>query len=284
MDYYLGEKLISATNVGFTVGNKVIIRDVGNENIPFEIFDLKKTTPDAASPYLGQCIAVLGASGTGKSTFFKILSGLLRPTAGEILIPDLDDMSSLKKVEEGDVGFVQQHYPLSRNQSISAMLNLAATQGRIPTIQRKEIIQQYLERWGLYDHRNKYTNQLSGGQKQRVAILEQLLCSHHFIIFDEPFSGLDVKNVQDVKVSFTEILDNHEINTIIFSTHDIDLAVEIADTIYVLGIEKDGEGNPIAGGTIIKSFDLKKMGLAWNTYSIQHKEFSSEIGNLIKIH
>ncbi len=284
MEYYIGEKLISVNQAGFSVGRKQIIRNIGNENFPFEVFDLKKSVVDEALPYLGQCIAVLGASGTGKSTFFKLLAGLLKPTHGELLIPDIDNNNVLKKVEEGDVGFVQQHYPLSRNQSVLSMLNLAARQGRIKPADRKQVINDYLEKWGMYEHRNKYTNQLSGGQKQRVAILEQLLCSHYFIIFDEPFSGLDVKNIEDVKRSFQEICNSHEINTVIFSTHDIDLAVEIADTIYVMGIEKDGEGNPIEGGTIIKVYDLKTMGLAWKPYSFEHKEFSKQIGDLIRTH
>jgi ABC-type nitrate/sulfonate/bicarbonate transport system ATPase subunit len=73
------------------------------------------------------------------------------------------------------------------------------------------------------------------------------------------------------------------LNTVIFSTHDIDLAVEIADAIYVLGMEKDAEGNRLEGGTIIKSYDLKTMGLAWKPYSFAHKEFSKEICNLIRI-
>ncbi|MDX2305741.1 MAG: ATP-binding cassette domain-containing protein [Microscillaceae bacterium] len=284
MEYYLGDKLITANQVNFSVGKKVIIRDIGTEKMPFDIVDLKKASNNDVYPFLGQCIAVLGASGTGKSTLFKLLSGLIKPTQGELLIPDLENNHVLKQVEEGDVGFVQQHYPLSRNQSILAMLRLAAKQGKIKKEEQKDVINSYLEKWGLYEHRNKYPIQLSGGQKQRVAILEQLLCSHYFIIFDEPFSGLDVKNVEDVKLSFNEICCSNDINTVIFSTHDIELAVEIADTIYIIGMEKDEAGNTVDGGTIIQKFDLKTMGLAWKPYSIEHKECSKEISEIIKTH
>jgi ABC-type uncharacterized transport system ATPase subunit len=91
----------------------------------------------------------------------------------------------------------------------------------------------------------------------------------HNMVLDEPFSGLDVGNILSVKNAFQLINDSHEFNTIIFSTHDIELAVEIADSIYIMGYP------PEAGtvGTIIKHFDLKEMGLAWQeNFSTHHVE------------
>jgi ABC-type uncharacterized transport system ATPase subunit len=98
------------------------------------------------------------------------------------------------------------------------------------------------------------------------------------MIFDEPFSGLDVVNIKDVKESFNKITTSNELNTILFSTHDIELAVELADLIYIIGYEKNNVGEYLPGGTIVGCYDLKKMGLAWqNNYTSQHQELVTMI-------
>src|SRR5690606_16139477 len=101
--------------------------------------------------------------------------------------------------------------------------------------EKEEKIKEYLHKWGLDTCGDKYPNELSGGQRQRTAIIEQLFSSDQFIVMDEPFSGLDVGNIQEVKKSFDLLNTTSEYNTVIFSTHDIELAVELAQTIYVIG-------------------------------------------------
>ena len=284
--YNIVRPLIQANNVSFSVNSngskKILLRDIGTEKMPFLINDI--TRPDVTNT--GQTIAVVGRSGGGKSTLFRMLAGLAKPTTGQILIPkhtrDHDELDKLVEVQEGSVGFVQQNYPLSRNQSVQGMLWDAAVQGNIPRHERMGVIENYLEEWGLKDQRTQSRNQLSGGQRQRLAIMEQLLCSHHFIIFDEPFSGLDPKNVDGLKKVFNQIISVDEINTILFSTHDLHLAVELADQIYVIGYEKDDKGVYLEGGTIIKQYDLKLMGLAWQPYGPKHQELKEEIKDLIE--
>lgn len=272
--YKKGIPIIQANNISYTVNNngvkKLLLRDIGTEKLSFRIFDIVRIDKKCQ----GQTIAVLGRSGAGKSTFFKILSGLNKPTTGEVLI----NKSSLIKVNEGDVGLVQQNYPLSRNQTILSMLQDASKISKIPKHDRNDIIEKYLKDWDLFDQRYQSSNQLSGGQRQRVAIIEQLMCSHNFIILDEPFSGLDVKNVDDLKDSFNKITSTNSINTIIFSTHIIEMAVEMADQIYVMGHEKN-----IEGGTIITQYDLKQMGLSWKPYGIRHQKLKEEIEKIIRM-
>jgi ABC-type multidrug transport system ATPase subunit len=268
--YTLAEDLLVVENVSVVYGNKTIIRNIGTTQIPFVIKDVKRANMEQ-----GQTVAVLGRSGRGKSTFFKAITGIIQPNLGSIKIPDYKKTDSLRIVKEGDVGFVQQNFPLSRNQTVLQMLQNAAAQGQIATGERSSIIDNHIENWGLKDQRNLATNQLSGGQKQRVAIIEQLLCSHHYMVFDEPFSGLDVCNIDDVRESFQKITLSNEINTIIFSTHDIDLAVGLADQIYIIGYEKNTSGQFIPGGTLVGYYDLKKLNLAWQ------QEFSSGHRNLV---
>jgi polar amino acid transport system ATP-binding protein len=142
---------------------------------------------------------------------------------------------------------------------------------------KEAIITKYLEEWGLIEHRKKYSCELSGGQRQRTAIIEQMLSSKHFMIFDEPFSGLDVGNIEKVKQNFERIASDNEYNTIIFSTHDIRLAVELADSIYVIG-HPEGVADY---STIVGHYDLKKMGLAWQPYSEGHRKLVTQVKELL---
>lgn len=102
------------------------------------------------------------------------------------------------------------------------------------------------------------------------------------MVLDEPFSGLDIGNIMNVKAAFKLINDSNELNTIVFSTHDIELAVELSDSLYVLGYGKNPDGSQTNSGTILKHFDLKKMGLAWKgDFDPAHLELVKEIKDIM---
>jgi ABC-type nitrate/sulfonate/bicarbonate transport system ATPase subunit len=268
VSYEHKETILHVDNLSIAYGDKVIIKDIS-----FEERDvIRKDSPQ------GQSIAFLGRSGRGKSTLFRALTGLEKPSTGRILIPDyskeiVDGKQPAKMVAEGDVGFVNQKYTLFRHKTVYQSLYYALRKTQISAKEKEEKIMHLLKEWGLESRKDQYPIFLSGGQRQRTAILEQLLSSGYYMVLDEPFSGLDVGNIESVKKAFRLINESHELNTIIFSTHDIELAVELADSIYVLGYKKD---DPVEVGTIIKHFDLKKMGLAW------HDGFRSEHLELVK--
>ena len=210
----------------------------------------------------------MGRSGRGKSTLFRTLTGLEKPTTGKVLIPDFSKQATggqqpAKMVEEGDVGFVNQKYTLFRHKTVYQSLDFALRKSGLSKGEKQDKIMAYLNDWGLMKVKDQYPVFLSGGQRQRTAILEQLLNSGFYMVLDEPFSGLDIGNIENVKKSFDLINHSNELNTIIFSTHDIELAVELADSIYIVGYPAKGAG-PEDVGTIIKHFDLKEMGLAWH--------------------
>lgn len=228
---------------------------------------------------MGQTIAFLGRSGRGKSTLFKVLTGLLKPTSGRALITDLstEQTDDAKVIEQGDVGFVDQKYTLFRHKTILQIFQYALRKSKLTKPEKDELINKFLVEWGLEEHKNKYSCELSGGQRQRTAIIEQMLTSKHFMVFDEPFSGLDVGNIEKVKVAFTKILRSDTLNTIIFSTHDIKLAVELADSIYVIG-HPEGVSDY---STILKHYDLKEMGIAWSPYGDAHRAVTAEIKDIL---
>ncbi|MET0636766.1 MAG: ATP-binding cassette domain-containing protein [Chitinophagaceae bacterium] len=262
------DTILHVDNISVAYDGKVIIKDIS--------FEEKDVIREGTTQ--GQIIAFLGRSGRGKSTLFRTLTGLEQPTTGRVLIPDYNQkpqngLQPAKMVHEGDVGFVNQKYTLFRHKTIYQSLFFALRKSGISSEEKRDRIMLLLKEWGLEKNKDQYPNFLSGGQRQRTAILEQLLSSGYYMVLDEPFSGLDVGNIENVKKAFNLISKSHELNTIIFSTHDIELAVELADSIYILGYRKD---DAVEAGTIVKHYDLKSLGLAW------HDAVTTEHFNLVK--
>lgn len=270
MPYTTNETLLYVDNVSAGYDGKVIIKDI---NI------IEKNVIRQNIDSTGQVIAVLGRSGRGKSTLFKVLTGLLKPISGQILLANMntDDVNDAKQLDEGDVGFVDQKYTLFRHKTVTQICNYAMRKSSLSKAEKDTIITDYLTEWGLLEHKDKYPCELSGGQRQRTAIIEQMLTNKHFMILDEPFSGLDVGNIEKVKQSFERIGTAHESNTIMFSTHDIRLAAELADSIYIIGRPEGVENY----STVLKHYDLKQMGLAWTQYGDGHRKLVTEIKEIL---
>ncbi|MGZ3160065.1 MAG: hypothetical protein ACXU7H_13340, partial [Burkholderiaceae bacterium] len=100
--------------------------------------------------------------------------------------------------------------------------------------------------------------------RQRVAIAQQLLCSSHFLLMDEPFSGLDPQAKAQVCDAILKVSTMDELNTIIVVTHDIEASITIADTLWLLGRDFDANGKALAGAKIKYKYDLIARGLAWH--------------------
>ncbi len=270
MSYTETSTVLYVENLSVGYDGKTILKDVNF---------IEKDIVREGHESTGQTIAFIGRSGRGKSTLFKALTGLLKPTTGQILITDLstEDKEDAKVLTEGDMGFVDQKYTLFRHKTITQICEYALRKSTLTKEEKEALITEYLTEWGLLEHKDKYSCELSGGQRQRTAIIEQMISSKHFMIFDEPFSGLDVGNIEKVKESFGRVLTANEYNTIIFSTHDIRLAAELADSIYIVGFP---EGTT-EYSTIVKHYDLKKMGLAWQPYGSGHRDLVKEIKELL---
>lgn len=270
MNYELKDTILYLDNVTLGYDGKAVLKDI--KLIEKDVVRDGHTT--------GQIIAVIGRSGRGKSTLFKALTGLVKPMSGKVLITELDDnvQNSAKEVSEGDVGFVDQKYTLFRHKTVIQILKFALRKSEQSKEEKDTMIEKYLVEWGLIKQKDQYPCELSGGQRQRVAVIEQILSSGHFMVLDEPTSGLDLINIEDIKKSFELIQKDHELNTIIFSSHDINFAVEMADSIYIIGHPED----TTEYSTIVKHFDLKEMGLAWKPFGTEHLELVKEIKEIFR--
>ncbi|MEK7832939.1 MAG: ATP-binding cassette domain-containing protein [Acidobacteriota bacterium] len=209
-----------------------------------------------------QIVSLLGPSGSGKTTALRIIAGLDRPTAGQVLITN-GDGESMRPARIGDVGVVFQRYPLFEDLSVLNNLVEPAARRGMQAKDAKEKALRFLDEFGLVKQGLAWPVQLSGGQRQRVAIMQQLMLDRHFIILDEPFSGLDPVSIANVVNLINRTAHQHTLNTFIIITHDVTSALAISDHVYLLGRKRDEKGEPLPGSRVMKEYDLIAEGLAY---------------------
>jgi len=255
--YSLGERLLTIDNVSVRYDRPILDGVTGHiDNIRRQ--GLKQ----------GQVVCLLGPSGIGKSQLFRCIAGLQRPHSGSVRLN-----GSGREVQPGEVGVVAQDYPLFDHRSVWSNLMLAARRHGRDAHEATEACLALLKKFGLTDCGLRHPMMLSGGQRQRVAIAQQLLCSSHFLLMDEPFSGLDPLSKTAVCNTLVDVSTSHELNTIIVVTHDIESAIRIADQLWLLGRSRDAQGNPVGGASIQETYDLAAMGLAWDPDIESRPEF-----------
>jgi polar amino acid transport system ATP-binding protein/sulfate transport system ATP-binding protein len=242
------DTLLKIEDLSIVYGSRVVLRDVNAE-----IRDVIR--PGHSQ---GQVVGLLGPSGIGKTQLFRSMAGLQPPTRGRVLVTK-DNIP----VRVGMVGVVDQHYTLFKHRTVGDNLLLAAHQGGLVGKAAEEKARTFLGRFQLQDRWDDWPGNLSGGQRQRVAIAQQLLCSEHYLLMDEPFSGLDVNMQDEVCRLIGEVAAMDELTTIIVVTHDVEAAVTISDTIWLLGRDRDEAGAVIPGARVQHEYDLIERGLAW---------------------
>ena len=228
-----------------------------------------------------QIVSLLGPSGAGKTTALRIIAGLDKPTAGCVRLSD-GEGRPLREVRVGDVGVVFQRYPLFDDLNVLNNLVEPARRAGVPKKEARDKALRLLDEFDMVKQGLAWPLQLSGGQRQRVAILQQLMQDRHFIILDEPFSGLDPVNIQNVIDLVARTANEHTLNTFIIVTHDVTSALAVSDTVYLLGRERDAKGEPVPGARVMKSYDLIAEGLAYHP-EIEDIPRFSEIRKEIKL-
>jgi ABC-type nitrate/sulfonate/bicarbonate transport system ATPase subunit len=253
------EVILQAADIQLSYQNRVILRDIN-----FCIHNIVR--PGLKQ---GQVVSLVGRSGIGKTQLFKILSGLQTPTAGTVTI------HTNQPVKAGDMGVIFQNYYLFEWRTVYHSLLLAAKKNRMLAGQEKQMIEEYAALFSLTTHLHHYPQQLSGGQRQRASIIQQLLKGSNFLLLDEPFSGLDVCVLDKVVELLLQVSLSDELKTLIIVSHDIETAVAISDTVFILGQEADKPG-----ATIKKEIDLVHRGLAWQTNIKKEKAFADTIDEI----
>lgn len=173
-------------------------------------------------------VAIIGQSGSGKSTFMNMLGCLDRPDSGEITLDGTDILKCKEKelsvIRNKKIGFIFQQFHLLPKLSTLENVELPLIYQGMPTKKRREKVVKALKSVGLEKRMNHKPNQLSGGQQQRVAIARALVGEPSLILADEPTGNLDSRSGKEIMMLLHNL--HEEGNTIVLITHDNNVAME----------------------------------------------------------
>ena len=164
----------------------------------------------------GQVVGLLGPNGAGKSTLMKILLGLWKADRGEVQAPER-------------IGYLPENNPLYEEMYVSEYLRFFANMSNIDNA--KSEIEELIARVGLTPERHKHIRELSKGYRQRVGLAQALLGNPQLLILDEPTTGLDVNQLQEIRALIREL---GKERTVILSTHIMQEVREMCDRVVIL--------------------------------------------------
>jgi nitrate/nitrite transport system ATP-binding protein len=220
-------KLKSVFNAGKSIDiNNVTVSFKTNKGIYTAVKDI------SLSVKKGEIISLIGHSGCGKSTLMGTISGMVKQTAGTVMVN-----GSIVTKPGPDRGIVFQNYSLlpwlSVYQNIYQAVDSAIKYKT--TAEKKELVANNLKMVKLWEHKDKLPGQLSGGMKQRVAIARAFAINPSVLLLDEPFGALDALTKSSMHIELLKLwnLDNRE-KTIVMVTHDIEEAIFLSDRVVVM--------------------------------------------------
>ena len=217
----------------------------------------------------GELTAIIGNSGSGKSTFLNMIGGLDRPTVGSLQVcgRNLFTMTEKELVlyKRNTVGFVWQNNARNLLPYLSAVENVMLPMYLSTTRNKREKAMELLERVGMAHKKNSRLQMLSGGEQQRIAIAIALANSPQLLLADEPTGSVDVKTADYIFDVFTEL--NKEGQTILIVTHDVALSRKVRRVVAI----RDGK---ISSERVLKekyADRLKESNIDWHTEETQEE-------------
>jgi len=187
----------------------------------------------------GDFVAIMGPSGSGKTTFLNVISGLDKPTSGQVFMSGREitkmDQAHLSRLRQKNVGFIFQIYNLIPVLTALENVELPMVFAGVPEEERRKRAMELLERVGLADRVDHRPTELSGGEQQRVAIARALVNKPDLVLADEPTGNLDTKTGLEI-IALMRELQNEEGATVVVATHD----PKVADVVDIITYLRDG--------------------------------------------
>lgn len=173
----------------------------------------------------GEIISIIGPSGAGKTTFLKILAGIIKDYTGQIKIND-EKINPKKNI----IGLIPQDYGLLPWKTVYENIKISL---KIKREKNDDLIHKISNLIGIEEILDKYPKKLSGGQKQRVAIARSFVLKPQLLLMDEPFSALDAITRDNIQDNFLRIWNNNPVTTLIV-THSVEEALYLSQKIYII--------------------------------------------------
>lgn len=174
----------------------------------------------------GEIVGFLGPNGAGKSTMMKILTGFIKPNSGEVLVDEIDVLTSALEAQK-NIGYLPEHNPLYADMYVREYLHFQAAIFKVDKTQ----IEACIDKVGLSLEAHKKIHQLSKGYQQRVGLAAAILHNPTVLILDEPTTGLDPNQLVEIRTLIKEL---GKEKTVLFSTHIMQEVEAVADKVIIL--------------------------------------------------
>ena len=204
-----GFVLIELKNVKKTYGNFNAVDDIS--------FKIEK----------GEIVGFLGQNGAGKTTTMNIITGILAPTSGEVII----DGEKFNKKSKSKIGYMPENTPLYESLTVREFLDFMAELKKVKRSERKNTVDEIIKKLSLNEVENKLIKNISRGYRQRASLGGAVIGNPEIIILDEPTVGLDPKQIVEIRNYIKSLKENH---TILLSTHILSEVNQICDKVIII--------------------------------------------------
>ena len=235
-------KILSATNLKKQYGQKNVVNNID--------INLKK----------GEIVGLLGPNGAGKTTTFYMITGMIRPSSGTILLDDSDitNLPMYKRARMG-IGYLAQEPSIFGKLTVENNLKIVLETVLPKDVDQNNLIDELLDQFNITKLRNSLGSSLSGGERRRVEICRTLALNPDFVLLDEPFAGVDPIAVEDIQQMIMSLKEKNI--GVLITDHNVRETLSITDRSYLLHsgeILKSGDAETLANDEEVRRIYLGK--------------------------
>jgi lipopolysaccharide export system ATP-binding protein len=204
----------------------------------------------------GEIVGLLGRNGAGKTTSFRMTTGMLSPDEGQVLFggQDVTKLAMYQRAQLG-MGYLSQEPSIFQRLTVEQNLHAILETRPMTRVERKQRAEELLEQFGLVKIRAQQARLCSGGEKRRLEIARALITEPSLILLDEPFAGVDPLAVEGLQDEIRQLRDRHDIAMLV-TDHNVHHILAVCDRVYVIS-----DGQVFAEGTpkeVINNEDVKR--------------------------